>query len=103
MITCVEEKIHFSNDRRITAISAKFMSEDEVLKNDPLVATIVAAIYKTTLLADQNGKGIKIDLDKKRSNVVDLKIILQSDKLTRSDIAKFFDALQKAVDETKLF
>ena len=107
MINIVHVDIHCNDEREITAVEIKVKSftekEREALSRNLLAATVSAAFFKTTLLADV-GKSLKTILDPKRDNVLDLFISLEeSSGLTYRDIANFADALQKALDETSLF
>ncbi|MBQ5812058.1 hypothetical protein IIW29_00570 [Candidatus Saccharibacteria bacterium] len=90
----------------ITAIEIKlksFTEEDgEALSGHPLIATVSAAFFKTTLLTDV-GKSLKTVLNPKRSNVVNLIVTLKETQLSFEDVARFTEALQKALDETSLF
>jgi hypothetical protein len=85
-------------------VKLKSLSKDneQVLTGHPLLATASAAFFKTTLLADV-GKDLKTTLCPERNNVVDLVVNIKESNLTSSDVANFTDALQKALDETKLF
>ena len=107
MIRIIRDENHYDDDGTITAIDIKFKSlrEDGKEVADPaLVSKIMSAISKTTLLADEENRGFKIIPDKKRKNIVaDLTIKLGRNSLTRTDIANFIDALEKAINEVKLF
>ena len=107
MINIVHVDIHCNDEREITAVEIKlksFSKDDEApLSKNLLAATVSAAFFKTTLLADV-GKSLKTVLDPKRDNVIDLFVSLEeNNKLTYRDIANFTNALQKAIDNTSLF
>ena len=106
MINIVHIDIHCNDQRTITAIEIKlksFTEEDgEALSGHPLIATVSAAFFKTTLLTDV-GKSLKTVLNPKRSNVVNLIVTLKETQLSFEDVARFTEALQKALDETSLF
>ena len=106
MINIVHIDIHCNDHRMITAIEIKlksFTEEDgEALSGHPLIATVSAAFFKTTLLTDV-GKSLKTVLNPKRSNVVNLIVTLKETHLSFEDVARFTEALQKALDETSLF
>ena len=106
MINIVHIDIHCNDQRTITAIEIKlksFTEEDgEALSGHPLIATVSAAFFKTTLLTDV-GKSLKTVLNPKRSNVVNLIVTLKETQLSFEDVARFTEALQTALDETSLF
>ena len=107
MINIVHIDVHFNDQRKITAIDIKlksFTTEEnrEALSGHPLIATVSAAFFKTTLLTDV-GKSLKTILNPKRDNVVNLVINLKESNLTFEDVARFTNALQQALDETSLF
>ena len=104
MVNIVHIDIHCDDDRKITAIEIKLKyvnKEDEsVLSGQTLVATVSAAFFKTTLLVDV-GKSLKITPGK-RDDIVNLTVRIDGD-LKFEDVARFSEALQNALDETKLF
>ncbi|MBO4276474.1 hypothetical protein J5868_02120 [Candidatus Saccharibacteria bacterium] len=107
MINIVHVEYHCNDQRRISAIEIKLKSfnqneKDKVLSGHYLVATISAAFFKTTLLTD-SGKSLRTTPNPKRSNIADLFIDLKENSLTFTDVARFLDAFQKALDETNLF
>ena len=106
MINIVHIDIHCSDQRKITAVEIKLKSftteEGEALSGHPLVATVSSAFFKTTLLSDV-GKSLKTVLNPKRSNVINLIVTLKDSDLTFEDVARFSDALQRALDDTSLF
>ena len=105
MINIVHLDIHCNDRRVITAIEIKlksFKDDHDALSGQSLVATISVAFFKTTLLTDV-GKSLEIKMNPKRKNIVDLMINLEKENdLTLEDVARFSDALQKAIDETKI-
>ena len=108
MINIIHTDIYYDDNRKITAIEVKLKSfstnNKPTLVGHQLYATASFAFYQTTLLADV-GKDIKTIPCPERNNVVDLVITIKESNLTASDVARFTDALQRALDEheTKLF
>ena len=105
MLNIVHVDINCNDQRRITRVEVKVKSSEsgDKLSGHPLVATVSAAFYKTTLLAD-SGTSLQTALNTKRKNVVDLSVTLKKDnELTFLDVAKFIEALQVALNTTSLF
>ena len=106
MVNIVHVDIHCDDNREITAVEIKVKSTDDKGKPDltghPLVATVSAAFYKTTLLADV-GESLMTKINKDRPEIVDLIVNLKENEITYVDVAKFVEYLQKALDETQLF
>ena len=104
MINIVHIDTHFNDKRGISALEIKLKSlgnGSPKITGHPLVATISAAFFKTTLLTDV-GQSLSIEVNPKRSDIVDLTINMRDSDLTFGDIAKFIEALQKALDETNI-
>ena len=104
MINIVHDNTHYDDKRVITAIEVKLkdFGENGGLFGQSLVTTISIAFFKTTLLTDV-GKSVKISINPKRNNIVNLYISLDKENdLTRDDVARFLNALQAAIDETIL-
>ena len=105
MINVIHLNVHYNDTRSITALEIKLKSFENggVLTGQALATTVSMALSQTTLLQD-TGKSLKIVLNPKRNNVVDLIITMKKNNtLTAHDIANFMDHFQKAIDETKLF
>ncbi len=107
MINIVHINIHCDDKRQITAVELKLKSisteeNENLLVGHALVATISAAFFKTTLLADA-GKSLETVLNPKRQNIVNLTINIDNENLTFVDVGRFAGAFQEALDETKLF
>ena len=107
MINIVHVEYHCNDQRKISALQVKLKffksdKEDKILTGHYLAATVSAAFFKTTLLTDE-GKSLRTIPNSKRGNIVDLFLDFKENKLTYTDIAKFLDAFQKALDETNLF
>lgn len=105
MINIIHVNVHYNDARNITALEIKLKSLEKsgVLIGQALVTTVSMALSQTTLLQD-TGKNLKIVIDPKRNNIVDLIITMKKNNtLTAHDVANFQDHFQKAIDETKLF
>ena len=105
MINIVHVDIHLDDERNITAVEMKLKSLEDnkpELSGHPLIATVSAAFYKTTLLTDF-GKSLTTELNPNRSNIINLTVSLKENTMTYEDVGKFVDYFQKALDETKLF
>ena len=104
MINIVHAEISCDDKRMAKAINLKlkYFKNGDALNEHHLVATASAAFYQTTLLTDV-GKELKTALNPKRSDIVNMTIILKDNSLTAIDIANFINAFQKALDTTKLF
>ena len=106
MINIIHIDVHYNDNRIITAVEVKLKSlskdGEPVLSGHQLLATVSAAFFKTTLLADV-GKDLKTTLCPDRNNVVDLVVNVKESNLTSGDVANFTDALQRACDDTHLF
>ena len=105
MINIVHENIHFDDQRCITAVEIKLKSilaGNNEITGQPLVTTVSWALSKTTLLVDE-GRSLKMVLNPKRGNILDLTIGLErGSKMTMGDYAKFHDFFQQSLDETSL-
>ena len=105
MINIVHVDTHYSDQRVITAVDIKlkfFKSNGEKpLTGHPLAATVSAAFFKTTLLTDV-GKSLSIEPNPKRHDIINLVISFRDNDLKFSDIARFIDVLQRALDETNI-
>lgn len=106
MVNIIHVNIHCNDRRKITAVEVKlksFKEEDKpALSGHPLVATVSAAFYKTTLLTDV-GKQLITKLNPKRADIIDLIVYLKENSITFEDVSKFVEYLQKSLDETNLF
>ena len=100
MINIVHVNIHCNDERKITAIEAKLKSKND-LSGHPLLATISAAFFKTTLL-DDSGDALQIVPNPERKDIVNLVVTIKRDGLSFEDVARFLEALQKALDETSI-
>ena len=106
MIIIIASKTRYDDNVVIRTLDITFKSIDtdgKLLTDHPLIATIMCAITKTTLLKDEENKGFLISPEAKHNNIANLKIRLGDNTLTRLDIANFLDALQRALDETSIF
>lgn len=105
MINIVHVDTHYNDQRVITEVDIKlkfFRSNGEkTLTGHPLAATISAAFFKTTILTDE-GKSVSIIPNPKRPDIINLVISFRENILSFSDIAKFIDALQQALDDTSI-
>lgn len=108
MIKIIHDETSYNDNGVITAIEIKFKSIDDDgndLPDPALVSKIMSAFSQTTLLKDEENRGFRIENGKgKRVNVIaNLIIKLGNNSLTRTDIARFIDALETGVNETKIF
>ena len=103
MINIVHTNIHLDDDRKITAIEVKLKSKNG-LSGHPLIATISAAFFQTTLLYD-SGNALQIVPNPERKNIVNIIVTLKETEksLSFNDVANYLDALQKALDTTSIF
>ena len=104
MINIVHIEVNCNDKRKVTSISLKLkrFKNGSELNEHQLVATVSAAFYKTTLLADA-GKALKTALNPKRSDIINLIITFKDNNLAPQDISNFINAFQNALDETSLF
>ncbi len=107
MINIVNYNVHCDDKRRITAVDIKLKSfkdeGQEAISGHPLIAVVSAAFYQTTLLTD-SGVSLTTTPNTKRKDIVDLSVVLdKNSNLSSVDIGNFIEALQKALDETKIF
>lgn len=106
MINIIHVNIHCNDRRKITAVEVKLKSFKEeskpALSGHPLVATVSAAFYNTTLLTDV-GKQLITELNPKRTDIVNLTVRLKETDLAFEDVSKFVEYLQKSLDNTHLF
>ncbi len=100
MINIVNVEIRNDDNQRITRIGAKLKSIDGLLGH-PLLATIAAAFFKTTLLTD-SGDTLQIIPNPDRKDIVDIFVTIKSQGLTYIDVANFLGAFQKALQETTI-
>ena len=101
MINIVHVNIHCNDNRRITAIEAKLKSIND-LSGHPLLTTVSAAFFKTTLLTD-SGDALQIVPNPDRKDIVNIIVTLKETDLSFTDVARFLDAFQTALDETSIF
>ena len=105
MINIVHLDIYYSDQREITAIEMKLKSfSDEkggALSGHPLNATVSAVFFSTTLL-DDAGTNFRLTPDPERGHVIDLKVNFFKKDLTLTDVNRFIEAFQNALDNTSL-
>ena len=106
MINIVHLDIYYSDQREITAIEMKLKSFDDekggkALSGHPLNATVSAAFFSTTLL-DDAGTNFRLTPDPERGHVIDLKVNFFKKDLTLTDVNRFIEAFQNALDNTSL-
>lgn len=100
MINIVHVNVHFDDARKITALEIKLKSCPEEAVNassQHLIARVSAAFYSLKLFAEY-GKNIKMDLNPKRQNIVNLSIRFWEKELTFKDVSTFIESFQEALD-----
>ena len=101
MINIVHINTHCNDDRKITKIEVKLKSIND-LSGHPLLATISAAFFKTTLLTDA-GDALQILPNLDRKDIVNLEVSIKDNlNLSFEDIARFLEAFQEAIDRTTI-
>ena len=105
MVNIVHIDVHCSDDKKITALELKIKNIAEegkpLLDEQYLLATVSAAFYKTTLLADV-GKSFRTITNSRRRNIVDIIIVLKKNNFSINDVANVVHAFQEALDSTSL-
>ena len=105
MINIVHLDVYYSDQKEITAIEMKLKSFDDekggALSGHPLNATVSAAFFNTTLL-DDAGTNFRLTPDPERGHVIDLKVNFFKKDLTLTDVNRFIEAFQNALDNTSL-
>ena len=100
MINIVHINVHCDDERKITALDIKLKScpEEAVnASNQHLIARVSAAFYSLRLFAEC-GKNIKMELNPKRQDIVNLHVTFWENKLLFRDVATFIDSFQEALD-----
>ena len=101
MINIVHIDVHCDDERKITALEIKLKScpEEAVnASNQHLIARVSAAFCSLRLFAE-HGKNIKMEINPKRPDILNLDIIFWENKLEFKDVARFIEAFQKALDD----
>ena len=100
MINIVHINVHCDDERKITALEIKLKScpEEAVnANNQHLIARVSAAFYSLRLFAEY-GKNIKMELNPKRQDIINLHVTFWENRLTFRDVAQFTDSFQEALD-----